>query len=338
MKFDTPAGANPIDQLKVVGQPTDRIDGPLKTTGTAPYAYERHDVVPNQPPTATWSAPASPRAASAPWTSPTQGRARRARDRHGQTMPASSARAMQHRQAARRPDIEHYHQAIAAGRRRNFRAGPRGRATGRSRLRPAEGAFDLAEARHRLRHRRPSRQRRTAGYRGRRLRRQRSRRAGEARRDLHDARPSHAMMEPHASIAAWDGDKLTLWTSNQMIDWGRDRPRQDPRHPEGEGPPRSRPTSAAASAASCSCAPTRCWRRLARARRGRPVKVALPRPLIANNTTHRPATIQRIRIGATPDGTITAIGHESWSGDLPGRWAGDGGTADTRCSMPAPTA
>ena len=28
------------------------------------------------------------------------------------------------------------------------------------------------------------------------------------------------MMEPHASIAAWEGDKLTLWTSNQMIDWG----------------------------------------------------------------------------------------------------------------------
>ena len=37
-----------------------------------------------------------------------------------------------------------------------------------------------------------------------------------------------------------------------------------------------------------------------------------------NNTTHRPATIQRIRIGATRDGKITAIAHESWSGDLPG--------------------
>src|SRR5437763_10821431 len=47
MKFDTPATTNPIDQLKVVGKPTDRIDGPLKTTGTAPYAYERHDVAPN---------------------------------------------------------------------------------------------------------------------------------------------------------------------------------------------------------------------------------------------------------------------------------------------------
>jgi xanthine dehydrogenase YagR molybdenum-binding subunit len=31
---------------------------------------------------------------------------------------------------------------------------------------------------------------------------------------------SHAMMEPHATIAAWEGDKLTLWTSNQMVAWG----------------------------------------------------------------------------------------------------------------------
>ena len=33
---------------------------------------------------------------------------------------------------------------------------------------------------------------------------------------------SHAMMEPHATIAAWDGDHLTLWTSNQMINWGKE--------------------------------------------------------------------------------------------------------------------
>ncbi|RYF37868.1 MAG: xanthine dehydrogenase family protein molybdopterin-binding subunit, partial [Comamonadaceae bacterium] len=47
MKFDTPATTNPIDQLKVVGKPLDRIDGPLKTSGLAPYAYERHDVAPD---------------------------------------------------------------------------------------------------------------------------------------------------------------------------------------------------------------------------------------------------------------------------------------------------
>ena len=48
MKFDTPATENPIDQLRVVGQPTDRIDGSLKTTGKAPYANDRHDVVSGQ--------------------------------------------------------------------------------------------------------------------------------------------------------------------------------------------------------------------------------------------------------------------------------------------------
>jgi xanthine dehydrogenase YagR molybdenum-binding subunit len=47
------------------------------------------------------------------------------------------------------------------------------------------------------------------------------------------------------------------------------------------------------------------------------VKVALPRPLIPNNTTHRPATRQRILIGAAHDGHIMAIAHESGSGDLP---------------------
>src|SRR5689334_16124848 len=48
MKFDTPATTNPIDQLKVIGKPTDRIEGRLKTTGAAPYANDRHDVIANQ--------------------------------------------------------------------------------------------------------------------------------------------------------------------------------------------------------------------------------------------------------------------------------------------------
>lgn len=47
MKFDTPATTNPVDQLKVVGKPTSRIDGPLKTSGTARYAYEQHAQAPD---------------------------------------------------------------------------------------------------------------------------------------------------------------------------------------------------------------------------------------------------------------------------------------------------
>src|SRR5215207_10502397 len=46
MKFDTPAATNPIDQLKVIGKAIDRIDGPLKTTGSARYAHEHHDEAP----------------------------------------------------------------------------------------------------------------------------------------------------------------------------------------------------------------------------------------------------------------------------------------------------
>src|SRR5687768_16414413 len=46
MKFDTPAGKNAIDRQKVIGKPTPRIEGKLKTTGTAKYAYEWHDVAP----------------------------------------------------------------------------------------------------------------------------------------------------------------------------------------------------------------------------------------------------------------------------------------------------
>jgi hypothetical protein len=60
MRFDNPATSNPIDQLKVIGKPTDRIDGPLKTTGTAPYAYEGTMSYRTRP-MAMWSARPLPR-------------------------------------------------------------------------------------------------------------------------------------------------------------------------------------------------------------------------------------------------------------------------------------
>ena len=50
--------------------------------------------------------------------------------------------------------------------------------------------------------------------------------------------------------------------------------------------------------------------RLAARQLGRPVKVALTRPQIYNHTSHRPATIQRLRLGAGADGKLTAIGLE----------------------------
>ncbi|RZM11827.1 MAG: xanthine dehydrogenase family protein molybdopterin-binding subunit, partial [Sphingomonas sp.] len=128
---------------------------------------------------------------------------------------------------------------------------------------------------------------------------------------------SHAMMEPHATMAAWDGDKLTMWTSNQMIAWGKGDvaktlgiPKENvrlisPYVGGGFGGKLFVRTDAILAALGAKAA-------------GRPVKVALQRPLMFNNTTHRPATMQRIRIGADKSGKITAIAHESGSGDLPG--------------------
>jgi xanthine dehydrogenase YagR molybdenum-binding subunit len=128
---------------------------------------------------------------------------------------------------------------------------------------------------------------------------------------------AHAMMEPHASIASWEGDELTLWTSSQMINWAAmdlakmlGIPREKVRVVSpfiGGGFGGKLFVRADALLAALGARAVR-----------RPVKVVLPRPLMFNNTTHRPATIQRIRIGATRDGKITAIGHENWSGDLPG--------------------
>ena len=219
MKFDTPATTNPIDQLKVVGKPTDRIDGPLKTTGTAPYAYERHDVVPNQAyGYVVGSAIAKGRIASIDLDRG-QGRARRARHRHGGECRQARQGQSQHRQAARRPGDPALSPGDRGRRRRDVRAGARRRAAGPRRLCPrAEGAFDLAAAKD-------TGQAGSASPAGPPTPPSAISPARSPRRRSSSTRPTprpieaHAMMEPHASIAAWDGDKLTLWTSNQMIAW-----------------------------------------------------------------------------------------------------------------------
>jgi len=315
MKFDTPATTNPIDQLKVIGKPTDRIDGPMKTTGTAPYAYDRHDVVAHQAyGYVVGSAIAKGRIASidlaaakaAPGvlaivTAENAGRLGKGNFNTARLLGG--------------PDIEHYHQAIAVVVAGTFEQARAAALLVRVNYVRAQGVFDLAAAKDSGK---PA-----PGF---------NSPADTAVGDFAGAFASapvqldatystpdhgHAMMEPHASIAAWNGDKLTLWTSNQMIDWStaemaktlgiaKDKVHlMSPFIGGGFGGKLWLRADALLAALG------------ARAAR-RPVKVALTRPLMFNNTVHRPATIQRIRIGATRDGKITAIGHEGWSGNLAG--------------------
>jgi xanthine dehydrogenase YagR molybdenum-binding subunit len=218
MKFDTPATTNPIDQLKVVGQPVDRIDGPLKTTGTAPYAYDRHDVVPNQAyGYVVGSAIAKGRIASIDLTD--------AKAAPGVLAIVTAENAGKlgkgNFNTARLlggPDIEHYHQAIALVVAETFEQARAAAQLVRVDYVPAKGTFDLAAAKDSAAKPEPDfsgpPDTAVGDFAG-------AFAAALVQLDATYTTPdqAHAMMEPHASIAAWNGDRLTLWTSNQMIDW-----------------------------------------------------------------------------------------------------------------------
>lgn len=319
MKFTEPAGRNPIDQLKVVGRAADRIDGPLKTTGTAPYAYERHDVAANQ---ATGvilgSGIAKGRITAIDATAATAAPGVLAIV-STLDMPRLTLGRMNVASLFGGPVVQHYHQAIALVVAETFEQARAAAALIRVTYARQPGRFDLAA------------QAKTAplvgGSSGEGSAAPAVERVGNFEAafaaapvtvDTTFTTPdeSHAMMEPHASIAAWDGDQLTVWTSTQMVAWTRrDLARtlgipaatvriDSPYIGGGFGSKLFLRVDAVLAALGAKAAK-------------RPVKVALTRPIIANNTTHRPATKQRIRLGADKDGVLTAIAHESTSGNLP---------------------
>jgi len=310
MKFDTPATTNPIDQLKVIGQPVDRIDGPLKTTGTAPYAYERHDVVANQAyGYIVGSAIAKGRIVSIDLS--------RAKAAPGVIAIVTHENAGKlgkgNFNTARLlggPGIDHYHQAVALVVAQTFEQARAAAQLVQVKYARAEGSFGLADAKASTDRKTINRDNTVGDFAS-------AFTKAEVRLDQTYTTPdhSHAMMEPQATIAAWDGDRLTVWTSNQMIDWTTGELAKTLDMPKDKVHLMSPYIGGGFGGKLFLRADTLLAALGARIAR-RPVKVALQRPLIANNTTHRPATIQRIRIGATAQGKITAIGHESWSGNL----------------------
>lgn len=314
MKFDTPATTNPIDQLKIVGKPTDRIDGPMKTTGTAPYAYDRHDVVANQAyGYVVGAAIAKGRINSMDLT------AAKAAPGVIAIVTAQNAGRLGkgERNIARLlggPEIEHYHEAIAVVVATSFEQARAAAQLVRVDYERAKGMYDLEASKDgapKPKGEGGSPPDTSVGdFAG-------AFAAAPVQFDQSYSTPdhAHAMMEPPASIAAWDGDKLLLWTSNQMIAWGA----ADMAKTLGIAKEKVRlmsPFIGGGFGGKLFVRADALLAALGARAAGRPVKVALQRPLIFNNTTHRPATLQRIRIGATKDGKITAFGHESWSGNL----------------------
>jgi xanthine dehydrogenase YagR molybdenum-binding subunit len=314
MKFDTPAGTNPIDRLHVIGQPVDRIDGPLKTTGAAPYAYEQpvaHAAYGH----IVGAAIARGRIVAIDTRAALDAAGVLAVVTHENAGPLGRGE-FYVGYALAGPAVAHYHQAVAIVVAETFEQARAAAQLVAVEYAPEKGAFSLAHEK--------AAGREQPFPKG----RPQSTKAGdfatafataEVTVDASFSTPdqSHAMMEPHAAIAAWDGDELTVHCTIQLLSWGA----RDLGKTLGIDPKKVRlmaPYIGGGFGGKGTVLADAVLAALGSKHAGRPVKVALARPLMFNNTTHRPATLQRIRIGAGRDGKITAIGHDSWSGNLAG--------------------
>ncbi|MDB5445208.1 MAG: xanthine dehydrogenase [Phenylobacterium sp.] len=313
-RFDAPAGANPIDRQRVVGQPVDRIDGPLKVSGRATYSYEHHAEVPNAAYGFILGAGIG------------KGRIEAIDVRAAETAPGVLY-VMTHLNAPKQgplegdfapqltgPEVRSFDQAVALVVAESFEQARYAARLIRVTYATEPGRFDLqAERATAVKPTEGKPDTAVGDFAG-------AFAAAPAKVDTTYTTPdqSHMMMEPHATIARWDGDRLTVWTSNQMVHWVvRDlsgtllTPKENIRVIStfvGGGFGAKLWIEADSVLAALGARAV-----------GRPVKIALTRPQTMNNTTHRPATIQRLRIGADAHGRILAIGHEVWSGNQPGR-------------------
>ncbi|PSL78924.1 xanthine dehydrogenase, partial [Variovorax sp. WS11] len=220
MKFDTPATTNPIDQLKVIGKPTDRVDGPLKTTGTAPYAYERHDVAPD----AAYGYVVGAGIAKGRIASMDLAAARAAPGVLAIVTARNAGKLgkgdFNTAKLLGGPEIDHYHQAVALVVANTFEQARAAAQLVRIEYTRSPGRFDLVAEKDAAQMPKPNEfsgppETKAGDFAG-------AFAAAPVQLDATYTTPdeSHAMMEPHASVAGWKGDKLTVWTSNQMIAWG----------------------------------------------------------------------------------------------------------------------
>lgn len=124
------------------------------------------------------------------------------------------------------------------------------------------------------------------------------------------ARENHNPMEPHATVASWSGDRLTLWSKSQWV-----------RNERAEiaaifGLPEEQvlvicPFIGGGFGTSLRTWPHVTIAALAARQVERPVKLVLTRRQMFYSTGHRPRTLQRIALAAAPDGRLTSVIHEA---------------------------
>ncbi len=119
---------------------------------------------------------------------------------------------------------------------------------------------------------------------------------------------NHNPMEPHATIALWEGDRLTVYNATQGIDACQ--------HALsavfGIKPEQIRvicPFVGGGFGCKGVTWPHVALTAMAARQIGRPVKLVLTRAQMYTSNGYRPQTIQHIKIGAAPDGQLTSLQH-----------------------------
>jgi len=120
----------------------------------------------------------------------------------------------------------------------------------------------------------------------------------------------HNMMEPHALVARWDGDKLTVNDSSQFV-FGAQKSLATAFGIEPANVRVLSPYVGGGFGCKGEVWP-HVYLAVAAARKlQRPVKISLTRKQLYTSNGHRSDTQQRVAIGASQDGKLTSIIHES---------------------------
>jgi hypothetical protein len=117
-------------------------------------------------------------------------------------------------------------------------------------------------------------------------------------------------MEPSASIAHWDGDELTLYETTQWVVGARNTVAETLRMPE-ENVHIVSPFIGGGFGCKGFIWPHSVMSAIAAKKVGRPVKLNLTRKQMFSGCGHRSETRQKVSLGASRDGKLSAIKHET---------------------------
>lgn len=121
----------------------------------------------------------------------------------------------------------------------------------------------------------------------------------------------HNPTEGHCSVANWDGDRLTVWDSTQYIFGVRDALAASLKIPASKIRVIKKYMGGGFGSKLATGKYTVMAALLAK-QVGRPVKIALDRKELNLAVGNRPDSVQKLKVGAKKDGTLTAMFHYSY--------------------------